>query len=88
VADLQLEYLPPDALGLLATDIPISSWPHPTQQRFPFHGGLSDYLRPIGPGVYVGVGWRAPRRGTDVGRRFLHFMLVRRQVELAGSNAG
>ena len=41
-------------------------------------GGLTDYLRAVGPGVWVGVGWREPQPGVDVGRRFLHFMLVRR----------
>ncbi len=39
-----------------------------------------DYLRAVGPGVWVGVGWREPRPGVDVGRRFLLFMLVRRPV--------
>jgi hypothetical protein len=34
-------------------------------------------LQAVGPGVYVGVGWKAPRLGKDAGRRFLTFMMVR-----------
>ena len=37
-----------------------------------------DYLRAVGPGVYVGVGWKQGKEGTtELGRRFLAFMLVR-----------
>ena len=35
-----------------------------------------DHLRAVGPGVYVGVGWR--HLGTAKAERFLHFMLVRK----------
>ena len=37
-----------------------------------------DHLRPLGPGVYVGVGWKPGRPGTnDPGRRFLSFLLAK-----------
>ena len=37
-----------------------------------------DYLRAVGPGVYVGVGWKQGREGTtELGRRFLAFLLVK-----------
>ena len=37
-----------------------------------------DHMRAVGPGVYVGVGWKAPREDkVELGRRFLPFMLVR-----------
>lgn len=59
-------------------DLPDASWPRPKPPRWPFSGGLSDYMRAVGPGVYVGAGWRAPRpEKRDVGRRFLTFLLVR-----------
>ena len=38
-------------------------------------GAQVDYLRAVGPGVYVGVGWKQP--GTEQAKRFLYFMLVR-----------
>ena len=59
-------------------DLPNASWPRPKPPRWPFSGGLSDYMRAVGPGVYVGAGWRAPRpEKRDVGRRFLTFLLIR-----------
>jgi hypothetical protein len=51
-------------------------WPRPRDTFFPFGGGLVDYLRPIGPGVYVGVGWKW-RRGRRRARQFLSFLIVR-----------
>ena len=32
----------------------------------------------VGPGVYVGSGWKEPRQGShELGRRFIKFLLVR-----------
>ena len=43
-----------------------------------FCGLQVDHMRAVGPGVYVGVGWKAPREDkVELGRRFLPFMLVR-----------
>ncbi len=37
-----------------------------------------DHVRVVGPGVYVGLGWKAPRENkAKLGRRFLPFVLVR-----------
>lgn len=77
LADVQLEYRPPEELQLQPTALPVQSWAQPRQHLYPFSGGLTDYLRPVGPGVYTGVGWKAAKKG-DLGRRFLHFLLIRR----------
>ena len=77
LTDLQLEYQSPNDLSLQPEHIP-KGWPQPKQPLYPFSGGLVDYCRLVAPGVLVGVGWKAPRPGRDVGRRFLHFMLVRK----------
>jgi len=77
LTDVQLEYQSPNDLGLQPEHIP-KGWPQPKQPLYPFSGGLVDYCRLVAPGVLVGVGWKAPRPGRDVGRRFLHFILVRK----------
>lgn len=74
LTDMQLQYQSDD---LSMEHIP-KGWPQPREPLFPFNGGLTDYCRLVAPGVLVGVGWKAARPGRDVGRRFLHFMLVRR----------
>ena len=79
LADLQLDYLAPEDLGLEPEHVP-KGWPRPKPPVYPFSGGLTDYCRVVAPGVWVGVGWKAARSGRDVGRRFLHFMLVKRQT--------
>jgi hypothetical protein len=48
-------------------------WPIPKLPPPPFDT-LVDYLRPLGPGVYAGKGWRGGGRGDE----FLTFLLVRR----------
>ncbi len=73
---MQLEYLAPKDLGLEAQHVP-KGWPHPKEPLYPFSGGLIDYCRLVAPGVLVGVGWKAAIPGKDVGRRFLHFLLVK-----------
>lgn len=41
-------------------------------------GWQVDHMRAVGPGVYVGVGWKSPRENkVEMGRRFLPFILVR-----------
>ncbi|GMH45031.1 hypothetical protein BSKO_12988 [Bryopsis sp. KO-2023] len=78
LADMTLEYLPREKLGLRDEDVPVAGWPKPKDPLYPFSGGLVDYLRPIGPGVYAGVGWKAPRpEKNDMGRRFLFFVMAR-----------
>ena len=48
-------------------------WPIPKLPLPPFDT-LVDYLRPLGPGVYAGKGWR----GGGSGDEFLTFILIRR----------
>ena len=76
LTDMQLEYLSPEDLKVAPQHLP-PTWPQPKEPRYPFDGNLTDYCRMVAPGVLVGVGWKAPQPGIDVGRRFLNFMLVR-----------
>eukprot|EP01025_Chloroclados_australasicus_P008498 TRINITY_DN13027_c0_g1_i1.p1 TRINITY_DN13027_c0_g1~~TRINITY_DN13027_c0_g1_i1.p1 ORF type:complete len:254 (-),score=13.20 TRINITY_DN13027_c0_g1_i1:46-807(-) len=55
-------------------------WPAIRDPLFPFDSTLVDFIRPVGPGVYVGAGWKYPPR-EPLGRRFLHFLLVRSQSD-------
>lgn len=60
-------------------DLPAGfAWPQPKNHLFPFSGGLKDYLRAVGPGVYVGVGWKDPKKNRGLGSRFLHFLMVKK----------
>lgn len=77
LADIALEYLPVSKLELWGDQLPVSSWRTPEDPRFPFGGGLVDYLRLVAPGVYVGVGWKAPKKKRELGRRFLYFVIVK-----------
>jgi len=75
-ADLSLSYLEPGALRLSREDLPEETWPSPGKHRFPFGDGLVDYVRPVGPGVLVGCGWKeSPSNGLS-SERFLTFVLV------------
>lgn len=76
LTDVQLEYMSSPELGLAVEDVP-KGWPQPKEPLYPFNGGLTDYCRLVAPGVLVGVGWKTAQPGKDVGRRFLHFMLVK-----------
>lgn len=76
LAEVSLDYESPLLRDLRSEDLPSSRrWPAVRGTRWPFTG-LVDYLRPVGPGVYVGCGWKS---SSDPGnyRRFLHFLLVR-----------
>ena len=75
---MQLAYQPPASLALQPDQLP-QGWPQPKEPLYPFSGGLVDYCRLVAPGVLVGVGWKAARQGKDVGRRFMHFLLVKKQ---------
>ncbi|CAL5222355.1 g4707 [Coccomyxa viridis] len=79
VSDMQLEYLQPEQLKLQPSDLPQQGrWPHIRAPKWPFSGDLVDHVRAVGPGVYVGWGWKAPReQKVELGRRFLPFILVR-----------
>lgn len=77
LTDMHLNYKSPADLNLAPEQVP-RNWPQPKEPVYPFNGGLTDYCRMVAPGVLVGVGWKAARPGKDIGRRFLHFMLVRK----------
>ena len=45
---MALEYLPPGRLGLGAGELPGGrGWAPPAPLRWPFGGGLTDYMRPV-----------------------------------------
>lgn len=75
VADMELRYLSPDDLQLSVDSLPVPSWPRPKKHLFPFGGDLVDYLRPVGPSVYSGCGWKKSKK------RFLYFVLAKRVHE-------
>lgn len=77
MTEMQIRFLTKNETERSMTRIP-DSWPTPRDPAFPFDGGLTDYLRPIGPGCYVGVGWKEPRlEFGDMGRRFLTFLMIK-----------
>ncbi|KAK9804587.1 hypothetical protein WJX73_003329 [Symbiochloris irregularis] len=78
LADMSLEYLPGEKLHLDPQQLPSTPrWPVPSANvPWPFSQGLVDYLRPIGPGVYVGVGYKQDTGGAD--KQFLYFVMARR----------
>ena len=50
VADVALEYIPPEQLGLAAADLPRGrGWSPPAPLKWPFSGGLTDYMLPVCP---------------------------------------
>lgn len=87
-ADMAFTYATEDGspLDLYAEDLPSKSWPAPRGPRpSPFSLGAKDYVRPAGPGVYVGCGYRRSDGGKGpaspasyVETEFVYFMLVKR----------
>lgn len=66
LCDMTLQYLDPYELGLQSDDIPRSAWPRPRPQRRPFDAGFTDYVRVVGPGMLVGMGYRTRASGSGV----------------------
>jgi hypothetical protein len=59
---MSLEYLPPAGLGLAAADLPRGrGWRAPEPPRWPFGGGLVDYMRPV-RSLVQGLVWLRGRR--------------------------
>eukprot|EP00884_Botryococcus_braunii_P015744 jgi/Botrbrau1/2853/Bobra.0036s0003.1 len=76
LADVGLDYESPALQKLMPEDLPTCRrWPPITSTRWPF-AGLVDYMRPVGPGVYVGCGWKDPKQSL-VYSKFFYFLLVR-----------
>jgi hypothetical protein len=75
--DMQLEYQDLDTMDLGQEAVP-PSLPTPKEPMWPF-SGLTDYMRPIGPQMFVGRGWRQPRDGVKLKKAsgFLYFVLMR-----------
>lgn len=63
---MEISYLEPDQLGLDSSSLPVASWPTPAPQRRPFDLGYVDYVRALGPGVLVGMGYRTQAAGSGV----------------------
>lgn len=75
---MQLQYLPLAYLQIQPKDVP-EHMPTPKEPRWPFSGNLTDYMRAIGPGMFVGRGWKRPMNASprEPGTGFLYFLLVR-----------
>lgn len=75
--DVQLEYQTLDRLDLDQGTVP-ERLPTPKEPLWPF-AGLTDYMRPIGPNMFVGRGWKQPEGVRDYrkGSGFLHFVLIK-----------
>jgi hypothetical protein len=73
-------------LDLQPQHLPAQRWPSPrSSSQSPFSLGPKDYVRPVGPGVYVGCGYRRSDDGRGaatpasyVETDFVWFLLVRR----------
>lgn len=67
--------------GLGAQHLPDRSWPEPEPLGWsPFSQSGKDYVRVIGPGVYVGCAYRTePERPNDlVETNFVYFIFARK----------
>ncbi len=75
--DMQLEYQDLGTLDLGREAVP-SSLPTPKEPMWPF-SGLTDYMRPIGPQMFVGRGLRQPKDGLKLKKasNFLYFVLIK-----------
>lgn len=55
-----------------------NKWPAPRENPVPFNHNFTDFLRVVGPGVFVGLGYRQDK--TDSGMplfpRPLYFLMV------------
>ena len=74
--DCRLQYLKKEECTFDREAMPkTSKWPAPGKRHlFPFDG-LTDYLRALGPGVYVGLGWNYTAK-RKIKRRFLPFLMI------------
>ena len=73
--DWALRYLEEQECTFDRAQLPQSTlWPAPRSPWFPFDG-LTDYLRALGPGVYVGMGWNY-RKGK-IKRCCFPFLMIR-----------
>ena len=63
-------------------DLPVSRWPEPDPNGWsPFSCSGKDYMRVIGPGVYVGCAYRCEKPGDYVETNFVYFILVRKTYD-------
>lgn len=82
-ADLTLVYPSQDVKqnsdwNLEKRDLPKSSWPAPkTSVWSPFSNSPRDYVRLVGPGVYVGCGYTCDRKGALCDEDFVFFVMIR-----------
>lgn len=91
-ADLKFVYptasTPP--LALAAGDLPRRLWPAPRRDGWsPFSLSAADYVRVVGPGVYVGCGYRCDRPGEFLEDNFVYFAIVKSDgFDSRGGEAG
>lgn len=85
VSDGSLRYqLATEELNMLRDTLPMNSWPGPKKPKKFFGNKFTDFVRAIGPGVYVGLGWRTGE--MEDSRVFgsknnpLYFIMVRQTV--------
>lgn len=70
-----------EGIGLSHSQLPLPWWPRPPAASAgvsPFSGTGQDYLRAVGPGVYVGCGYTAGPQGDLLEDDFVYFLLMRR----------
>lgn len=59
-------------------DLPNRSWPAPRMTVVsPFSNSPRDFVRLVGPGVYVGCGYQADRKGAFCDEDFVYFLMIR-----------
>lgn len=59
-------------------DLPNRSWPAPRMTAVsPFSKSSRDFVRLVGPGVYVGCGYQADRKGVLCDEDFVYFLMIR-----------
>lgn len=80
LCDMVIRYEDPEGLPFRNEDIPRSSWPKPKRQIKPFDLGYTDYVRAVGPGVFVGVGFRTRAQGDGLWP-LLYFAMAKERVE-------
>lgn len=68
-----------DAPLFFAQDLPSPLWPAPLADGWsPFSLGSQDYVRPAGPGVFVGCAYRGQQPAADLREEdFVYFVIVR-----------
>lgn len=62
--------------GQLHLDIP-QGFPNPAKHPWPFKDSSFDYIRPVGPGVFVGQWWHEGRHLEKVPQNYGNFVMIK-----------